>query len=194
MTDTVLRDVKLVRPGTDEVPEVDIAITGGKVTEVGPALAVPPGATVHEGRGRLAFPGVVDAHQHWGIYNPLSEDATSESRACAQGGVTTSLTYMRTGQYYLNRGGSYAEVFPEVLAAAEGRAYVDYAFHLAPMQASHIDEIPALVSEHGVTSFKIFMFYGSHGLHGRSDDQNDFLMIPRGAWRPPGRHTRSSPT
>jgi allantoinase len=31
-----------------------------------------------------------------------------------------------------------------------------------------------------VTSFKIFMFYGSHGLHGRSADQNSFLMIPEG--------------
>jgi allantoinase len=56
---------------------------------------------------------------------------------------------------------------------------VDYAFHLAPMQASHIDEIPSLISEHGVTSFKIFMFYGSHGLHGRSASQSDFLMIPQ---------------
>ena len=27
-------------------------------------------------------------------------------------------------------------------------------------------------------SFKIFMFYGSHGLHGRSADQGSFLMIP----------------
>ena len=180
MTDTILRDVKLVRPGVADVPITDIAITGGRVTAVGHDLPVEPGAEVYDGRGRLAFPGVVDAHQHWGIYNPLSDDATTESRACAQGGVTSSLTYMRTGQYYLNRGGSYAEVFPEVLAATEGRAHVDYGFHLAPMQSSHIDEIPALVTEHGVTSFKIFMFYGSHGLHGRSDDQNDFLMIPRG--------------
>ena len=49
--------------------------------------------------------------------------------------MTTSLTYMRSGQYYLNKGGAYAELFPEVLAASEGRSYVDYAFHLAPMQA-----------------------------------------------------------
>ncbi|HWD02854.1 MAG TPA: amidohydrolase family protein [Amycolatopsis sp.] len=87
---------------------------------------------------------------------------------------------MRTGQYYLNRGGDYAEVFPQVLAASAGKSFVDYAFHLAPMQSSHIDEIPSLISEHGVTSFKIFMFYGSHGLHGASNDQNSFLMIPDG--------------
>ncbi|MCA1228770.1 dihydroorotase family protein [Saccharopolyspora sp. 6M] len=178
--DLIVRDVRVVRPGGGEPFRADIAIADGVVAEVGPDLAVPAGTEVHEGRGLLAFPGVVDAHQHWGIYNPLSADTATESRACAQGGVTTSLTYMRTGQYYLNRGGPYSEVFPEVLAAAEGRSYVDYAFHLAPMQSAHIDEIPALVREHGVTSFKIFMFYGSHGLHGRSTDQSDFLMIPEG--------------
>src|SRR6201999_4475337 len=113
-------------------------------------------------------------------YNPLAEDTVTESKARAQGGVTSSLTYMRTGQYYLNKGGSYADVFPEVLAASAGKSHVDYAFHLAPMQSSHIDEIPALIDQHGVTSFKIFMFYGSHGLHGRSADQNSFLMIPEG--------------
>jgi allantoinase len=34
-----------------------------------------------------------------------------------------------------------------------------------------------LITEHGVTSFKIFMFYGGYGLHGRSSQQNEFLMI-----------------
>src|SRR5713226_3663565 len=45
------------------------------------------------------------------------------------------------------------------------------------MDATHISEIPYLIEKHGVSSFKIFMFYGSHGLHGRSDSQRDFLMI-----------------
>jgi allantoinase len=45
------------------------------------------------------------------------------------------------------------------------------------MMAAHIDEIDELVERFGVTSFKIFMFYGSHGLHGKSDDQSGFLMI-----------------
>jgi hypothetical protein len=30
------------------------------------------------------------------------------------GGVTTSLNYLRTGHYYLNRGGPYCEFMPEV--------------------------------------------------------------------------------
>ncbi|HUQ76063.1 MAG TPA: hydantoinase, partial [Burkholderiales bacterium] len=120
---------------------------------------------------------MVDAHMHTGIYSPLAEDAVSESRAAAQGGVTSSLNYFRTGQYYLNKGGSYLHFFPEVLEVSQGRFHVDYGYHLAPMDSTHIREIPELVRNFGVASFKIFMFYGSHGLHGRSDAQRDFLMI-----------------
>ncbi|GAA3737634.1 dihydroorotase [Salinactinospora qingdaonensis] len=176
----LIRDVRVVRPDTGTVEAGDIAVWQGRVARIGPEIDPTTAATVVEGGGRLAFPGAVDAHQHWGIYNPLEIDSESESRASAQGGVTTGVTYIRTGQYYLNKGGDYADFFPEVLAKSEGRAHVDYAFHVAPMQRSHIDELGTLVDEFGVTSFKIFMFYGSHGLHGRSQDQASFLMTPPG--------------
>ncbi|WP_435149778.1 dihydroorotase [Micromonospora aurantiaca (nom. illeg.)] len=178
--DLLLTNVRVVRHDRPEPELMDIAVTDGRISRVAPQIDRAEAAQVVDGGGRLAFPGVVDAHQHWGIYNPLSEDAVSESRASVQGGVSTALNYMRTGQYYLNRGGRYADFFPEVLAATEGRSYIDYGFHLAPMSREHIGEVPSLVEEHGVTSFKIFMFYGSHGLHGRSADQNAFLMIPEG--------------
>nr|MDT0661237.1 dihydroorotase family protein [Micromonospora sp. DSM 115978] len=178
--DLVLTNVRVVRHDHPEPESLDIGVRDGRIVELAPDIPAERAVTVVDGGGKLVFPGVVDAHQHWGIYNPLAEDTTSESRASAQGGVTTALTYMRTGQYYLNKGGAYADFFPEVLAASDGRAYVDYGFHLAPMMGRHIEEIPELVDRHGVTSFKIFMFYGSHGLHGRSADQNSFLMIPEG--------------
>ncbi|MBN9112032.1 MAG: dihydroorotase family protein [Pseudonocardia sp.] len=163
-----------------EPERLDIGISDGRIVRLEPGIPVEDAGVVVDAAGKLAFPGVVDAHQHWGIYNPLSEDTAIESRACAQGGVTTALNYMRTGQYYLNKGGPYRDFFPEVLDASAGRALVDYAFHLAPMMKEHIDEIPRLIEEFGVTSFKIFMFYGGHGLHGRSNDQSSFLMTPEG--------------
>lgn len=178
--DLIITNVSVVLPGEAAPQPVDIGVKAGRIArleaDLDPALA----GQVVDGGGKVAFPGVVDAHQHWGIYNPLPEDAVSESRASAQGGVTTALTYMRTGQYYLNKGGPYSEFFPEVLELTDGRAHIDYAFHLAPMSQGHIAEIPDLVAEHGVTSFKIFMFYGGHGLHGRSADQSSFLMTPEG--------------
>ena len=176
--DLLVTNVRVVRHAWTMPRQVDIAVRDGRIVQVAAGIDRALARTVVDGGGKLAFPGVVDAHQHWGIYNPLDQDAATESRACAQGGVTSAITYMRTGQYYLNRGGAYADFFPEVLAATAERSYVDYTFHLAPMSKQHITEIPELIGKHGVTSFKVFMFYGSHGLHGRSADQSSFLMIP----------------
>ncbi len=175
--DLLIKSVRVVRPHGNVVHEGDIAVRDGKVAKVAPGIDASSAKEVFDGRGRLAFPGVVDAHMHSGIYSPLAEDAVSESKAAAMGGVTSSLNYFRTGQYYLNKGGPYKKFFPEVLKLSRDRFHVDYGFHLAPMNGQHIDEIPMLIEKYGVASFKIFMFYGSHGLHGASNTQRDFLMI-----------------
>ena len=175
--DKLIKDVRLVRPKETEVPTVDIAFKDGRVAAVGSELPAGSARETIDAGGLLGFPGLVDAHMHVGIYQPLADDALTESRAAAMGGVTSSLNYMRTGQYYLNRGGPYREFYPEVLAISDQRFHVDYAYHLAPISSGHIDELEMLLDEFGVSSFKIFMFYGGYGLHGRSSSQNDFLMI-----------------
>jgi allantoinase len=175
--DLLLKNVRVVRPHGNVVFDADIAVADGRIAKVAPGIEATRAKAVEDGRGRLAFPGVVDAHMHSGIYSPLEEDAVSESKAAAMGGVTSSLNYFRTGQYYLNKGGPYAKFFPEVLKKSKGRFHVDYGFHLAPMDRRHIEELPMLIDKHGVASFKIFMFYGSHGLHGASNTQREFLMI-----------------
>ncbi|MEO7392033.1 MAG: dihydroorotase family protein [Ramlibacter sp.] len=175
--DLLIKNVRVVRPHGNTVHEGDIAIKDGKFARVAPGIDAALAKAVHDGQGRLAFPGVVDAHMHSGIYSPLGEDAVSESKAAAMGGVTSSLNYFRTGQYYLNKGGPYKKFYPEVLKTAKGRFHVDYGFHLAPMDSIHNGEVEMLIEKFGVASFKIFMFYGSHGLHGASDSQRQFLMI-----------------
>jgi len=175
--DLLIKNVRVVRPLGHAVHEADIAIRGGRFAKIGPGLEARSAKRVHDGKGRLAFPGAVDAHMHTGIYSPLEQDAVTESKAAAQGGVTSSLNYFRAGQYYLNKGGPYRRLLPEMMKLSAGRFHVDYGFHIAPMDSTHIREIPEMIAKHGVASFKIFMFYGSHGLHGRSDDQRRFLMI-----------------
>ncbi|HEX8756113.1 MAG TPA: dihydroorotase family protein [Steroidobacteraceae bacterium] len=175
--DLLVRNVRVVRPNAGSVPLQDIAINDGRFAAIGAALDPASAARVTDARGMLGFPGLVDAHMHTGIYSPLAEDAVTESRAAAQGGVTSSLNYFRSGQYYLNKGGPYAEFFPEVLDISEGRFHVDYAYHLAPLDTGQIGEIDLLIAKYGVTSFKIFMFYGGYGLHGASGHQHEFLMI-----------------
>ena len=174
--DLVIKNARVVRPNKTSVDCLDIGIKGGKISRLAPELAAGEAEQVFDGKNYLAFPGCVDAHMHVGIYSPLAEDAVSESKAAAMGGVTSSLNYIRTGHYYLNRGGPYREFMPEVFKQSNGRFWVDYGYHIAPIEAAHIDEMEHLVLDHGVTSFKIFMFYGGYGLHGPSSQQNEFLM------------------
>src|SRR5260370_36930104 len=189
--DLVVKNVRVVRPTTPAVETRDVGVKDGRIVRVAPEIAVADAQRAYDGRGRLAFPGVVDAHTHVGIYGPLAEDAVLESRAAVSGGVTTMLTYFRTGQYYLNRAGPYADVFPEVLKLSEGRYHCDYGYHLAPIAAVHLDELEALATTHGVPSFKIFMFYGGDGLdrHGRGAVNRKFRSVgPRAPYQP--RHSR----
>ena len=175
--DLLIKNVRVVRPRKTSVEKMDIAVVGGKVKKVAKGIPAASAREVVDGKNRLAFPGLVDPHMHCGIYGPLDEDARSESLAAAQGGVTSSLNYMRTGGYYMERGGPYADVYPDVLKLSKDNFWVDYAYHLAPLDRTHIGEIDMLIDKFGVTSFKIFMFYGGYGLHGASSSQREFLMI-----------------
>ena len=134
--DTVIKNARVVRPNKTSVDCLDIAIKDGKIARLGPDIQADHAKQVFDAKNRLAFPGCVDAHMHIGIYAPLAQDAVSESKAAAMGGVTSSLNYLRTGHYYLNRGGPYREFMPEVYKQSEGRFWVDYGFHLAPIEAS----------------------------------------------------------
>jgi allantoinase len=182
MYDLIIHDARIVRPNRQGIETADIAVSNGRIEKVAPAIDRNLAAELFDAKNLLAFPGLVDAHMHTGIYNPLDEDAVTESRAAALGGVTSSLNYMRTGRYYLNKTGPYSEFFPEVLELSRNRFHVDYAYHIAPITYSHIDEIEMLIDRHGVTSFKIFMFYGNYGLHGNSNAQREFLMTPDGEY------------
>ena len=175
--DLVVKNVRVVRPNRTAVDLLDIGIKDGKFARLAPEIRPAEAREAFDGKHLLGFPGCVDAHMHIGIYQPLAKDAVTESKAAAMGGVTTSLNYVRTGQYYLNRGGPYREFMPEVMKLSAGNFWVDYGYHLAPIEARHIDEMGALLVDHGVPSFKIFMFYGGYGLHGKSASQNEFLMI-----------------
>ena len=132
--DLVIKNARVVRPRYPTVDAMDIGIKGGRFARLAPEIPAAKAAKVIDGQGRLAFPGCVDAHMHVGIYKRLDEDAVSESKAAAMGGVTTSLNYMRTGQYYLDKGGPWRDFMPEVLKLAEGNFWVDYEIGRAPSE------------------------------------------------------------
>ncbi|HEU5299233.1 MAG TPA: dihydroorotase family protein [bacterium] len=154
----------------------DIGIRDGKIAALADAIDPSQAGDVLDARGRLIFPGAVDSHFHLGIYRSMAEDAASETRSAVAGGVTSVVSYFRTGQHYLNKSGPYREIFPEVLRLTEGRAHTDYGFHIAIMTSAQLEEVDWLVRAQGVASFKYYMFYKGLNLTGDSTRGGDYTM------------------
>jgi dihydroorotase-like cyclic amidohydrolase len=171
--DLVIKGGTLVIPFTGEV-KADIGVIDGKIAAIGADLQ--GGKKVVDATGKFVAPGAVDAHFHIGIYRPLGQDAFEETRSSLVGGATTVISYFRTGQHYLNKTGSYKEIFPEVLDAIQGRVHTDVGFHLAPMTSGQVDEVGSLVKSHGIPSYKYYMFYKGFDLAANSRDSKAFTM------------------
>ena len=173
--DLVITGGTLVIPFVGEV-RGDVGVRDGKIAAIADELGPGDAEEAIDATGKAVFPGGVDSHYHLGIYRDITADTESETTSSLVGGVTSVISYFRTGSHYLNKSGPYRDIFPEVLAAVDGHAKVDYGFHLAPMTAEHVREIPWLVDEHGVTSFKYYMFYKGLNLSADSRDARSYTM------------------
>src|SRR5438132_12875026 len=140
--------------------EGDILIDGEKVA----AVSV-PGAfaslqvdTVLDAQGKYIFPGAIDVHTHMELPLPAtvaSDDFETGTIAAACGGTTTILDFANQ-----QRGHSLAEALQAWHRKADGKAVIDYGFHititdLASAPEVAMDEMIAA----GVTSFKLLMAY-----------------------------------
>jgi dihydropyrimidinase len=136
----------------------DIAIVDGRIVQLGIGLAA--GVQEIDARGRVVTPGGVDAHCH--LDQPMepparmADDFESGTRSAACGGTTTVIPFAAQA-----KGQSLRDAVEDYHRRAEGRAHVDYAFHLIvsdPTPAVLAEELPALIRG-GYTSFKIYMTY-----------------------------------
>ncbi|MCI0340465.1 MAG: amidohydrolase family protein [Planctomycetales bacterium] len=73
-----IRDATVIPVSGPILPRATVLVRGGKIAEVGPNVAVPPGAEVHDGRGKFLTPGVIDPHSHMGVYPWPGTPATSD--------------------------------------------------------------------------------------------------------------------
>ncbi len=173
--DTAILHGTVVMPSLGAV-RCDVGVRDGRVAALADAIAASDAAQVIDARGRLVLPGAVDSHFHIGIYRDLARDAESETRSALAGGVTTVVSYFRTGSHYLNKSGPYRTIFPEVVAATEGHAHTDFGYHLGIMTTDQLDEVDWLVGEQGVASFKYYMFYKGLNLTSDSTRGTDYTM------------------
>ncbi len=166
MNDFVLRGGTVVFPDRKPAPH-DILVQGGKIVALlAPGAAAPPGTPEQSAAGLHVFPGLIDAHVHFGFGEKITE-YSSETVYAAQGGIATILGYFLNNE-------AYADVYKREQEYARTRCHVDYGFHFSAANELHIKELGEYVSGYGVTSFKYFMnFKGEEGRYLGLDGTDD---------------------
>src|SRR5438094_7989191 len=137
-----------------------ILVDGSAVVLIGQDLQKISGAldeTV-DATGKLVIPGGIDPHTHMDLPfggTSSSDDFETGTRAAAFGGTTTIIDF--AVQF---KGQALNEALDVWFAKAEGKATIDYGFHMicTDLPDNRIAEIKGLVNQ-GVTSLKLFMAY-----------------------------------
>ena len=135
----------------------DVSVRNGKIAALGFSLDS-PGARVIDCAGKLVMPGGIDVHTHMEMPfgGTVSKDTFETGTiAAACGGTTTIVDFCIQA-----KGQSLREALDGWHAKADGKACIDYAFHVAvsDMTDAVLAEMPSIIAD-GCPSFKLFMVY-----------------------------------
>jgi dihydropyrimidinase len=138
----------------------DVLVEDEKIAVIGMSLDIPAANVdkVIDAAGKYVLPGGIDVHTHMDM--PFggatsADDFETGTRAAAFGGTTTIVDFAI--QY---RGQTLHTAWETWAKKAEGKAVVDYGFHMIITELNDQveGEMDALVRQ-GITSFKLFMAY-----------------------------------
>lgn len=144
----------------------DIGIRDGRIVALG--LELGEADETIDADGLWVMPGGIDAHCH--LDQPLgdgavmADDFNTGTRSAACGGTTTVIPF--AAQF---KGQSLRAAVEDYHQRSEGKAWVDYAFHMIvtdPSEKVLKEELPALIEE-GYSSFKIYLTYDDLKLNDR---------------------------
>ena len=135
----------------------DILVEDERVALIGTTLDLQADKTI-DASGKYVLPGGIDVHTHLDMPfggTTSADDFESGTRAAAFGGTTSVVDFAI--QY---RGQTLHHALETWAKKAEGKAAIDYGFHMIITELTDQVELEmdALVGQ-GVTSFKLFMAY-----------------------------------
>lgn len=145
----------LVRSGTvvtgSGVAVADIAVSEGRITEVGPHLDA-TAAEVIDARGLHVFPGGVDSHVHFNEPGRTQWETIANGSAALAAGGFTSFVDMPLNSLPVTTS---AAAFDAKLAAMERSSRVDFGLW-GGLVPGNLDQLRPMV-ERGAAGFKAFM-------------------------------------
>ena len=135
----------------------DVFIDGETIAQIGKDLDVQADEVI-DAKDRLVLPGGVDPHTHLDMPfggTVSADDFETGTIAAAHGGTTTLVDFA-----IQSKGESTLKGLDTWHAKAEGKATIDYGFHMiiTDMPVERLPEMRKL-RDAGVTSYKLFMAY-----------------------------------
>lgn len=152
----------IVKGGTIATAEgtyaADVACGNERIRSIEQDITPSPGDRVVDAAGMLVLPGGIDVHTHFDepfMGCVAADDFTVGGRAALAGGITTHVDFA-----YQFSGESLFQALDNWHARAEGKALIDYGFHVVITDPNDDvrREIPRVV-EAGCPTFKVFMTY-----------------------------------
>ncbi len=152
---TVIRNGRIVTAVDDY--HADILIEDETIAMIAKTIDIDADRVI-DAKGRLVIPGGIDPHTHMELPfggTSASDDFDTGTVAAAHGGTTTIIDF--AVQY---KGQALAEAVDAWHAKADGKASIDYGFHLicTDLPDNRLAEMKGMIDE-GVSSFKLFMAY-----------------------------------
>lgn len=135
----------------------DVLVEDERITLIGEQIDVDADRIV-DASGKYVLPGGIDVHTHLDMPfggTQSADDFETGTIAAAYGGTTSIIDFAI--QY---KGETLHHAWETWMRKAEGKAVIDYGFHMIVTDLSEAveDEMDTLVDQ-GVTSFKLFMAY-----------------------------------
>ncbi|HEX2122033.1 MAG TPA: dihydropyrimidinase, partial [Thermoanaerobaculia bacterium] len=152
---TVIRNGRIVTAVDDY--NADILIEEGRISMIAESIDFEVDKVI-DAAGRLVIPGGIDPHTHMDLPfggTSSSDDFETGTIAAAHGGTTTIIDF--AVQY---KGQALSEAVDVWHRKADGRASIDYGFHLicTDLPDERLPQMKSMIDQ-GVTSFKLFMAY-----------------------------------
>jgi dihydropyrimidinase len=157
----------------------DILVDDEQITAVGSpgTFSALQTDTVLDAQGKYVFPGAIDVHTHMELPLPTtvaSDDFETGTIAAACGGTTTILDFANQ-----RRGHRLAEALESWHQKADGKAVIDYGFHMTitDLAAAPEEAMDDMIAA-GVTTFKLLMAYPNTFM---VDDETIYRVLRRSA-------------
>ncbi len=154
----------LIKGGTvvtaSDTYQADVLVDQEVITMIGQGLdATITADTTVDANGQYVIPGGIDVHTHLSMPfggTESADDFETGTIAAAYGGTTSIVDFA-----IQDFGGSLHAALETWFKKAEGKAAIDYSFHMIAREINNniLDEMDQLIQREGVTSFKLFMAY-----------------------------------